>query len=124
MTEGRGRHFILQGSDGGQRLFWQQIGARTEELSQLNHQHAELDGGVAKRYQYLHQYLDIGLHLIVPTRAGAQHAATLAINDPDGPQQQSGHAKKADGLRKSIDTRLSRLLATHVDVNTFPMLFT
>src|SRR5713226_5447172 len=121
MAERRRRYLVLQGSDGGQRLFRQQVGARTEELSQFDHQHAEFDGRLAKGHQHFNQHIDVWLHFIITARPGPHHAAALAVDYPYCPEQQPGYTKKADALRKSI---YAWFLATHVDVNTFPMLYT
>src|SRR5712692_10402618 len=89
MAERRRRYLVLQGSDGGQRLFRQQVGARAEELSQFDHQHAEFDGRLAKGHQHLNQHIDVWLHFIVTTRACAHHAAAFAIDYPYCPDEQT-----------------------------------
>src|SRR5260370_12498547 len=89
MVERRRWHLVLQGSDGGQGLFRQQVGARTEELSQFDHQHAEFDGRLAKDHQHFNQHIDVWLHFIITASPGPHHAAALHINYPYCPDEQA-----------------------------------
>ena len=105
VAERRRRHFVLQRAEHVEGPLRQQIGARAEELAELDHQHAELDRRLAERDQHVDEQLDVGLHVGVALLARAQDAAALAIDDPDRPQQQPRHAHEADRLGQPIDAQ-------------------
>ena len=98
-------HFVLQGAEHVEGPLRQEIGARAEELAELDHQDAELDRRLAKRDQHVDEQLEVGLDVGVALLAGAQHAAPLAIDDPDRPQQQPRHAHEPDRLGQPIDPK-------------------
>src|SRR6266567_2740756 len=103
MAEGGRRHLVLQRTEHGQRLFRQEVGTRAEELPQFNQQHAQLDGGDAKGDEHLDQHVNVRLNLVIAALAGANYAASLAVNDPDGPEEKARYSEKSHHLRKSID---------------------
>ena len=103
MREGLRRHLVLQGGEDGERALRQEIGPRTEELPELDHQDAELQRGGAELRQHPDQDLDIGADVALAPRPRPQDAPPLPIDHPDRPQQEPRDFERADHLRHAID---------------------
>src|SRR5579883_754715 len=105
VVERFGRNFVLERGQYVQCLLRQEISTRTEKLTQLDEQHAQLDRGLAKRDQHVDQHFNVWLHIVIAPFVSTYDTPPLSINDPERPQQQARNSQEAHDLRKSIDTR-------------------
>src|SRR6266704_133838 len=82
-----------------------QVGARTEELSKLNHQDAEFQRSFAECNKHLDQHVAIGSYRIVATRIRTYHPSALAVNHPYRPEEEARDSEKTYDQSEPIDSR-------------------
>ncbi|MFI5266383.1 MAG: hypothetical protein ACHQ7M_03300 [Chloroflexota bacterium] len=76
-------------------LFREEVGAGAEKLAELDHESPELEGGNPKGRQDSNQRFGIGSSIEIATLMGTPHSTTLAMDNPDRPQQQPRNSQKA-----------------------------